>query len=100
LNRQIVLRPEARRDLAQIWSYTEERWGTEQAEHYTNQLRAKIEVIAKHPDRGTDCDELYSALRRTRAGSHLIYYLADEDTFDIVRILHERRDTRPLLNDD
>jgi len=97
LKRRIGFRPEVRRDLAEIWSYTAEQWDSEQAERYTNRLRERITAVAENPHLGSDCDDLYPELRRIKCGSHLIYYLADEDTLDVVRILHQRRDTRSLI---
>lgn len=36
------LSPAAQSDLESIWSYTNEQWGTEQANRYTDKLHDKI----------------------------------------------------------
>lgn len=97
MRRAVALRPEAQRDIAEIWTYTEERWGEEQAELYTDQLRARIHTIADNPDMGSDCSDIHPDLRRIRCGAHLVYYLATDALLDVVRILHERRDATALL---
>lgn len=97
MKRRVGFRPEARRDLAEIWTYTAEQWDAEQAERYTKHLRERLTAVARNPHLGSDCGEIYPELRRIKCGSHLIYYLADEDMLDVVRILHQRRDSRSLI---
>jgi len=58
-----ILSPRAQADLDEIWDYTAERWGVDQAE------------IFKYP-----------------AGSHVIFYRKVHADIDIVRILHGRMD--------
>ena len=40
------LTPAAQRDLSSIWDYTEDRWGSQQAESYTLEIKAAIERVA------------------------------------------------------
>lgn len=35
---QVVLSPKAKSDLSEIWDYTLEQWGVEQAEKYVREL--------------------------------------------------------------
>jgi toxin ParE1/3/4 len=97
LKRSVTLRPGARGDLANIWSYSAERWGTDQADTYVAEIRSKIAMSADNPNLGSDAGELYPGLRRAKAGSHLIYYLASDTLLDVVRILHFRRDAEAKL---
>ena len=53
-----LLRPRARKDLQDIWSYTAVRWGNEQAQNYTNQIRQHMEAVAAKPDMRRPCPEL------------------------------------------
>jgi toxin ParE1/3/4 len=92
LSRTISLRPEARRDIAAIWTYTEEHWGETQADGYADETERKFNAVADNPGLGSDCSELYPGLRRIKCGSHLIYYLTSGQVLDVVRILHARRD--------
>jgi toxin ParE1/3/4 len=50
-----VLSPRAQLDLDEIWSYTESRWGIDQAEIYTRQLWQHVKIIAAQPTRGRAC---------------------------------------------
>ncbi|MBS1938974.1 MAG: type II toxin-antitoxin system RelE/ParE family toxin [Bacteroidetes bacterium] len=79
-------------DLENIWLYTAEHWSVEQADRYLGQLADVFEVIQNDPTTGKDCSELRKGYRRTKAGSHLIFFrLSDEaDAMEIIRVLHER----------
>ncbi|WP_414122692.1 type II toxin-antitoxin system RelE/ParE family toxin [Corynebacterium nuruki] len=86
------LTPAAQRDLSSIWDYTEDRWDTEQAETYLNDIRAAVERLADVPDRGRPCPDIREGYRRYAVGSHLIFYRTSHARIDIVRILHQRMD--------
>lgn len=91
------LTPAARRDLSEIWDFTEEHWDIAQAEKYTTEIAAAIERLAADPQRGRACDEIREGYRRYGIGSHLVFYLETADSVDVVRILHQRMDpTRHL----
>ena len=47
--REVVLRPRACADLEDIWLYTDERWGSEQASRYLRQLDERILGLAAAP---------------------------------------------------
>ena len=93
----VALRPEARADLSEIWSYTADRWDIGQADAYVSAIQTKIAAAAINPNLGSDCSDVYPGIRRTKSGSHLIYYLATDALLDVVRILHQRRDPFSLL---
>lgn len=87
------LTPAARRDLSSIWDFTEDRWGTQQAETYVHEIGAAVERLADEPNRGRRCDEVREGYRRYGIGSHLIFYVVTTDGVDVIRILHQRMDS-------
>lgn len=98
MKRTIRLRPLARRDLTEIWHFTEEHWGIDQAEAYVSNIGDGLARLARHPLRGIDRSDLYEGLYRATAGAHHIYYLFDDRIIDVVRILHQRRDAKSLIS--
>jgi toxin ParE1/3/4 len=86
------LSPRARADLDDIWRFTVEQWGLDQAEDYLRRLHAAIHRVVERPTQGAICDEVRPGYRRYRAGSHLLFYRLIDGRVDIVRILHERMD--------
>ena len=90
---QYLLSPAAQADLEQIWDYTHDRWGVDQAEDYLRELQRAINRTAANPRIGRACDEIRPGYRKLAAGSHTLFYrVTGEDLIDIVRILHQRMD--------
>lgn len=88
-----VLSPAAQLDLEQIWDYTCERSGDDQAEKYVREIERAIQRVMQNPMIGRACDEVRAGYRRHAVGSHTLYYrLAGADVVDVVRILHHRMD--------
>ena len=86
------LTPAAQRDLSEIWDFTQKRWDVVQAEEYIAEIRDAIERVAKDPNRGRRCDDIRDGYRRYVVGSHLVFFVEEEDAIDVIRILHQRMD--------
>jgi toxin ParE1/3/4 len=91
---RLELLPGAIVDLDSIYAYSIEQWGVEQAETYLRALNARIQGLRRFPSLGTAHDALHPGLRRIGEGSHSIYYLVRDNTVLVVRVLHDRMDTR------
>jgi toxin ParE1/3/4 len=92
------LRPATEQDLRDIWDYGVLRWSETQAESYLQQLFDRFEEIAAFPAAGEDVSWIRPQYRRRRAGVHVIFYqIFDQDTVDIVRVLHQRMDVERQL---
>jgi toxin ParE1/3/4 len=93
LSHRFFLSPAAQKDVEQIWDYTADRWGTDQAEHYLRDLQQAIERAAVNPPIGRSCEEVRSGYRKLPAGSHVVFYRQiDDGAIDVVRIPHQRMD--------
>lgn len=90
----LELLPGAIADLDSIYAYSLEHWGPEQAETYLRALNARMQGLLRFPALGTAQDALHPGLRRIGEGSHSIYYLIRDETVLIVRVLHDRMDTK------
>ena len=91
---RLELLPGAIADLDSIYAYSVEQWGVEQAEVYLRALNARMQGLRRFPALGTAQDALHPGLRRIGEGSHSIYYLVRENTVLVVRVLHDRMDTK------
>ena len=67
---------EAKEDLIQIWSFTDEKWGTAQADHYVEGLEYCFAELDELPSHG--CRELVpdtqSDVRFYRYQSHYVFF--------------------------
>ena len=86
------LSPRARRDLREIWGFTFERWGKDQADRYIVRLHRAIEIVAGNPTRGRSCDNLRAGYWRYSAGAHVLFYRLVADQVVIMRVLHQSMD--------
>ncbi|MBK8242083.1 MAG: type II toxin-antitoxin system RelE/ParE family toxin [Saprospiraceae bacterium] len=83
----------AQKDLINIWEYTFQKWSLEQADKYFNILVHGMNEICKNPDLGKS----YEYIRKDYFGynqkSHIIFYrIINNETIEIIRILHQKMD--------
>lgn len=85
-------------DLENIWLYTLKTWSKKQADRYYNLLINEFEYISKHFEDGKSMENIKPGYRATKVKSHLIFYRkSDDETIEIIRILHERIDIETRL---
>ena len=89
---EFSLRPKALTDLDEIWDYTVETWGEEQAERYLRSINESFRKIADNPSLGRSCEGIREGYRKRGVGRHVIFYRTIDGGVDVVRILHERMD--------
>lgn len=88
-----LLSPAAQADLEQIWDYTHDRWGIDQAEEYLRDLQHAIERAAANLRIGRAFDDIRPGYRKLASGSHTLFYrVTAEGVIDVVRVLHQRMD--------
>lgn len=68
------LTPAAERDLEDIWQFTRDQWGTEQAHRYADKLIVAFAELAETPKVAPACDHIRSGYRRCRIEQHVIYF--------------------------
>jgi toxin ParE1/3/4 len=86
------LTPAAIEDLDNIWLYTFEEWGVQQAHRYTDDITAAFSRLAMDPKIGAPCDYVREGYRRCLVGQHAIYFQVTEYGIAVIRVLHTRMD--------
>jgi toxin ParE1/3/4 len=89
---QIRLRPRARQDIEQIWSYSLENFGEQRATDYVQAIRATLALLRQHPGLARKAEGGRPGLMKYRVGSHVLYLHVTGQSIDVVRILHGRID--------
>lgn len=81
--------------MTDIWDYTEDRWGEEQAEHYVLQMEHDLTAAANGSRLIRPIDDVW----RIKSGHHVCIFrrLPDGD-IEVVRVLHERMDVGSALD--
>lgn len=89
---EVILSPRAKLDIGQIWDYTLSQWGVEQAEKYLRELWYMMKHAADNPIKCADIGDVRRGYRKSRSGSHVVFFKVIDDGIDVVRILHQRMD--------
>lgn len=79
----------ARRDLINIWRYSYENFGVEQADKYFDELESAMNTIQDNPLIGVSCDYIRAGYRQYKVNEHYIFYRVSKNTVHIVRVLHD-----------
>jgi len=94
LSAKYTIAAAARADLADIYRYTAERWGIQQADLYQASLTKHFAIIAEHPLMGVARGSLRKGLRSHQVESHVVYYRVHRGEVEFARVLHARQDVQ------
>jgi len=94
---EIHLSPRAEVDIDRIYDHTEDRWGTQQAQKYTLELKLACQQLAETPRRGRSAQNIRPGYLVVSCGSHNIFFRKEETRIVVIRILHNRMDFKRHL---
>ncbi|MEO7922147.1 MAG: type II toxin-antitoxin system RelE/ParE family toxin [Chitinophagaceae bacterium] len=94
-----VISKKAIADLEQIWLYTVEKWSVDQADRYYNLLFDEIHFVCKNINAGKSMEHVRKGYRASKVKSHLLFYRIQNNTVEVIRILHEQMDIENRLKD-
>lgn len=94
---KLIIAPRALTDLHEIYFYTAQRWGIEQAAEYEQQLRAAINHLVRHPDMGYRSRRVKGDFRTFSLEHHTVYYRVENETVHVLRIVHYRQEFRSSM---
>jgi toxin ParE1/3/4 len=89
----LIIAPEAERDLVDIWQYIAEDNITN-ANRYLDFINSKLEQLAEFPEIGTHRPELTNNVRSFPIERYILFYRIKQNSLEIVRILHSSRDIK------
>lgn len=92
------LSPRAKRDIDEIWTFTEQYWGVDQAERYIRELRDACAALASGRRSGRDVSHIRPGYKMLAVRAHFIFYRGTAPTeVEVIRILHQRMDIAARL---
>lgn len=94
------LRLLAQVDLEEIWLYTYEEWGVEQADTYLNLLFTRFTWLAENPLIGKKRDDIKTGYYCFPEGMHLVFYILNKNGIDIIGIPHQSMDVSYHMESD
>lgn len=85
------LTAKAKTDLRNIWNYTEDRWGEQQADRYYRDIIKTIELLAAGKRQGR-VSFVRAGYLKYPVGRHLVYFTIENNRIKVVRVLHGNMD--------
>ncbi len=92
----VLYTPAAIADINDIWNYTAGRWGADQADRYTDNIRDACNDLASGGNLGRPAYVRGGYLRYT-IGRHSVFFVRSDDGITVVRVLHQSMDTERHL---
>lgn len=89
---QIVVSPRAERDIREIYAYTSQSWGAEQAEHYLGFIEAAFHALLDNPKIGRERPEVKAGYRSLSVERHVVFYTIKGADILILGVPHGRMD--------
>jgi len=87
----------AKHDLKEIWRYTFERWGEQQAEKYVLQFEKRFNDLVNTPYLGRSRPDIQKDYRSFSEGKHIIFYRVTGAIIEIIGIPHVSMDVKSHL---
>jgi len=86
-------------DLRAIRDYTLDQWGERQEAIYINEMWAKFEEMASHPEHFRERKDLFPGCRIAVQGQHIILFKVDSESLQVVRVLHSAMDFKRHISE-
>ncbi len=87
-----TIRALAQADLESIWLYSCEQWGVEQADIYLSAVIQRFDWLVENPTLGTPRDDIKNGYFCFPEGMHLVFYIVNNQSLEIIGIPHQRMD--------
>ena len=91
--------PQADADLEDIWLYTAQTWSIVQADHYIIALHKSFMLLCDIPTIARERPEIAPPVRVYPSGRHYVIYRVAGETLTVLRVIHNRRNWQPLLEE-
>lgn len=86
---RVLTQAQAEQDLLEIWLYTFNEWGEQQADIHLDDLSGAMALLAEQPLASRERLEFNPPVRIHHHAHHLIVYLVHDEGISVVSVLHE-----------
>lgn len=87
-----ILSEAADQDLENIFDFTLNQFGFDQAEKYLLEIEDLFKILVLHPESGKARNEIKEGLYSFPKDNHIIFYRILDKQIQIIRVLHGSRD--------
>lgn len=100
MRRRLLISKRAEADLCEIWLYSFENWGEEQADRYLDELDTGLQECRLHPERGKQRADVRADCWSLLLGQHVAFFRFTDHEVLIQRVLHASMDPNLHLDED
>jgi toxin ParE1/3/4 len=93
-----TLRQLAENDLEEIWLYSLQEWGVDQADKYIRALLSRFSWLSENPTIGKHRTDIKPGYYSFPEGRHVIFYTLTSYGIDVIGIPHQRMDVMGHLD--
>lgn len=97
--RRVAWSPEAEDDLFSIWNYIAQAAGPRTADDIVRRIGEVCRLLEDFPLAGRSRSDIRPGLRSVVSGPFVIFYRAERNMAEIVRVLDGRRDVDDVFSD-
>jgi toxin ParE1/3/4 len=83
---------EASKDLVSVWEYTRDHWGIEQADLYIDSILLRFVWLTGNRKLWRPRPDLKQGIFCCTEKSHVIFFVENQGSVDILRVLHQQMD--------
>jgi toxin ParE1/3/4 len=94
---EVILRPDADADLAEILTYSVDHFGRDTGIAYLRGIGEVFDLLEDHPRAGAPRNDIKPGLRSIGYHRHKIFYEVSDETVWILRVLHQSVDVEQRL---
>jgi toxin ParE1/3/4 len=94
---RLALAPRAQADLLEIYFYTIEKWGDDQAAIYKDRIETAINHLLQFPKMGQVSRRAGRGIRSFTVERHTVYYRQVGDMLQVLRIVNFRQEFRSSM---
>ena len=85
-----ILTADAAQDIEEVWRFSFERWGADQADKYLAQMESCLDRIAAGEAYCRSYPEIDARLKSHHCEHHYIFFLDGADKVTVIAVLFER----------
>ena len=90
--RELVVSERAEADLREIWRWSYDQFGEDQADRYLDQLDEGLQKCGAEPEGGKQRDTLRAGYWSKLVRKHVVFYTFTDDEVLVQRVLHGSMD--------
>ena len=91
-NKIFRIKPQAEKDLENIYDYSYQEFGSARADQYIRDLNTAFHKLADNPNLGSDYKHVRPELRAYSVVSHVVFFKPSVYGAIILRVLHKSMD--------